>query len=120
MDWFYISFVDVTEPKARFAGACLVRANDEESAIAESHVRGCNPGGEAAVVWIEPELGEPPVELQYVLFRTKEELSIKFASWLGAQGARTETIAEREARGGELHAAFACAQCNAGVPHQHN
>lgn len=107
MSWFYMSFVD-----DKFLGACLVQAPDERGAIIESKNRGCNPGGEVMVVWIEPEYGEPPKELQNVLFTDKEEMSRRFATWLGPQGAKTETVKERRERGGHLGASFVCGDCN--------
>jgi hypothetical protein len=107
MSWFYISFVS-----DKFLGACLVHASDEKSALIESKNQGCNPGGEAMVVWIEPEKGEPPKDIQNVLFTDKAVMQEKFSAWLGQQGAQTETVKERRERGGHLGAAIVCEGCN--------
>lgn len=93
MGWYYISFV-----KDTFIGACVVEAVDVHGALVESKVQGCNPGGEAMIVEIEKELGDPPVDVRNVLICDKDELHARFTPWLGVEGAGLETLKEREDR----------------------
>lgn len=110
LSWFYISFVS-----DKFLGACLVRASGEEAALVEAKNQGCNPGGEAMVVLVEPEHGEPPQDIQNVLFTDRAVMSERFKAWLGEKGARTETIKERRERRGDLGATFFCEDCNGDI-----
>jgi hypothetical protein len=51
---WYLSFCDGDRPKgSQFLGACVVIADSPEGAVTESHLRGCNPGGEIAM-WEAP------------------------------------------------------------------
>jgi len=50
--WF-LSFVKANG----FAGACFVVAEQPHEAIAESHRRGCNPGGEVMIIRVD--YGDP-------------------------------------------------------------
>lgn len=61
--WWYISFADPDLPTGtQFLGACYVQAMSLPDAITVSHERGCNPGGQAAVLGPLPteEMGNVP------------------------------------------------------------
>lgn len=46
--WYYLSFADETG----FLGACIVNALGYADAMRQSHIAGCNPGGEVSTVKI--------------------------------------------------------------------
>ena len=51
MNAYYMSFCDPAKVEgSQFIGACLVQADTEVDAMTESHLRGCNPGGEIMLI----------------------------------------------------------------------
>ena len=46
----------------------------------------------------------------------RKELEEKFATWLGPEGAKTETARERIERRGSLGGSFVCQDCNDDLP----
>jgi hypothetical protein len=58
-NFFWLSFCDVTKPKgSQFLGACIVSANDIESAVQKSWILGINPGGEVACVELDLNISD--------------------------------------------------------------
>ncbi len=68
MPMYYISFATA----AAFLGATVVRADDAKSAIKEATLRGLNPGGEAMVVEVPPDVESAP-DIAPLLNRLSEE-----------------------------------------------
>ena len=50
MAWWWLSFADARRPRgSRNLGVSIVEADTLYGAIAVSHIRGCNPGGQVAI-----------------------------------------------------------------------
>lgn len=47
---WYFSFV-----KDGFNGACIVAGNDFDDALRNTHLLGCNPGGEVKAMQVDPD-----------------------------------------------------------------
>ncbi|HEX4992585.1 MAG TPA: hypothetical protein VFV45_05080 [Rubrobacteraceae bacterium] len=76
---FWLSFVR----DGVFAGACIVEATDEPSALTRADTLGIHPGGEVASMLMDPEASEPwAMEIARRsldrLFRTRDEVEALF------------------------------------------
>lgn len=74
MTWWYMSFADPDLPEGKqFLGACIVEGATFANAITNSHLQGCNPGGEAAAMELGDEPPAPASWLNRLLSREEAE-----------------------------------------------
>jgi hypothetical protein len=102
---WYISFATSTGTGG-FRGATVVEADDEKSALAAATLRGLNPGGEAAILFVPPESWDAP-GLAAMLNRLvgREEM---FA--MGA--VRRADVPQKMRNRFDREATFVCSCCN--------
>jgi hypothetical protein len=99
---YWLSFVR----DGKFAGACIVEAPDEPSALVRADALGIHPGGEIAFMRVTREGSAPgafDTALQHLdrLYRTREEIETVFET-------PTESAGDAMRRGENV--SFACAK----------
>lgn len=102
---WYISFATSID-MGGFRGATVVEADDEKGALAVATLRGLNPGGEAAILFVPPEAyGEPDMAVMLNRLVGKEEML--------AMGAKRHGDLPQEMQSRFDHeATFVCSCCN--------
>lgn len=75
MTYYWLSFVDNSQAEGeRFVGGCLVEADDPSEALQESWRYRCNPGGEVAIVKIQPEYAPGLAKFKLNYLYNKQEI----------------------------------------------
>lgn len=97
MIWFWLSFADATKPSGQqFLGVAIVQALGTASALAASHARGCNPGGEVVTQECPIAWGSPPPGSANRILTDVAELERIARAWNGCGVATSTEIEKRE------------------------